>query len=220
MSPPEEGQTVYEITLVRHGESIGNAEGYHQGQAEFRLTETGRQQARALARYWQERNVSFDVAIASPLHRARETAEIITHALELDLEFDELWMERDNGVLAGLKHEKAREKFPAPDFIPTYRAIGQEGESIWELYLRAGRAIQSLIHREPGRYLVIGHAGLFNMAMHALLGITPQPNFHGPRFPFQNSAFASLSYHPDHHNWYVHGVDQHPHWDAFQDHPS
>lgn len=220
MSPPEEGQTVYEITLLRHGESVGNAEGYHQGQADFPLTDKGRQQAQALAQYWQEKGANFDQAIASPLQRARETAEIITHALELDLEFDELWMERDNGVLAGLLHEEAQEKHPAPDFIPTYQPIGQEGESIWELYLRAGRAIQTIMHREPAYYLIIGHGGLFNMAMHAILGIIPQPNFHGPRFRFQNTAFARLSYYPDHHSWYIHGINQQPHWDEHEDYPA
>lgn len=220
MPPSSNTCSQYNITLLRHGESVGNAEGYHQGQAEFPLTDKGREQAHALAQYWLTGGATFDHAIASPLQRAKETAKIVTRALELPLEFDEVWMERDNGVLAGLLHEEAQEKHPAPDFIPTYQPIGQEGESIWELYLRAGRAIQSIIHREPSRYLIIGHGGLFNMAMHAILGITPQPNFHGPRFRFQNTAFASLSYYPDRHGWYIHGINQHPHWDEHEDYPA
>jgi len=39
----------YHITLLRHGESVGNSEGRVQGQADYPLTETGRQQAHSLA---------------------------------------------------------------------------------------------------------------------------------------------------------------------------
>ncbi len=208
-SPP-----IYHITLLRHGESVGNAEGYHQGQADFPLTEKGRAQARALAEYWRASDIRFDQAIASPQSRARETAEIITAALGVPLEFDEVWMERDNGVLAGLLWSEAQEKYPQPEFIPTYQPIGQKGESQWELYLRGGRAIQSLMHRPPARYLIVSHGGLLNMVMYALLGISPPPNFHGPRFRFRNTAFATLEYRPDRHTWVIHGVNQRPHWEG------
>ena len=66
---------IYHITFLRHGESVGNAEDRFQGQADFPLTEKGRLQAQALARRWQDEGVSFDHCIASPLVRARQTAE-------------------------------------------------------------------------------------------------------------------------------------------------
>jgi len=43
--------------------------------------------------------------------------------------------------------------------------------SRWELYLRAGRAIQHILDRSPGRYLVAAHGGVLNMALYAILGI-------------------------------------------------
>jgi len=103
MSFSSSDSTFYQITLVRHGESVGNAEGYHQGQAEFPLTENGQAQAQALAQQWLEKGQVFDQAISSPQSRARETSEIVTKALAVPLEFDPLWMERDNGILAGLR---------------------------------------------------------------------------------------------------------------------
>ncbi|MEA3350455.1 MAG: histidine phosphatase family protein [Chloroflexota bacterium] len=209
----------YHLTLLRHGESVGNADGYHQGQADFPLTEKGIKQIRALVEYWQTQKITFDQAIASPLQRARSTAEIITKSLDIPLEYDKVWMERDNGKLAGLHHQEAKEKYPQPDFTPTYEPIGQTGESQWELYLRGGRALQSLIHRPPARYLVISHGGLLNMVMYATLGITPQPNFHGPRFRFQNTAFATLTYYPNRHTWYIHGLNQRPHWNEKEEYP-
>ena len=64
----------YNITLLRHGESLGNAGGIHQGQADFELSEIGLAQAHALADRWQRESVTFDRIISSPLLRARQTA--------------------------------------------------------------------------------------------------------------------------------------------------
>jgi len=207
-----EQEQIYHITLLRHAESVGNADGYHQGQAEFPLTERGRQQAQALADYWQAHDQVFDVCIASPQSRARETAEIITSTLGLEIEYDPVWMERDNGVYAGMHQDEARERFPYPEFQPIYERIGKTGESEWELYMRGGRAIQSILHRLPARYLIVSHGAILNMTLRALLGIAPQANYQGARFRYRNTAFASLEYRPDSHRWLVNGINQRPHW--------
>ena len=103
----EDNTPSYTFIFLRHGESIGNAEGKHQGQADFELTEKGRTQARALAERWQVEKQHFDRIVSSPLMRARETAEVISGMLNTPLEFDPLWMERDNGLLAGLLPDEA-----------------------------------------------------------------------------------------------------------------
>jgi broad specificity phosphatase PhoE len=72
-----------------------------------------------------------------------------------------------------------------------YQAVGETGESQWELYLRAGRAVQNLLKNPPGRYLVVSHGGILNLAFYAILGIAPQANFTGPRFRFANTAYAT-----------------------------
>ncbi len=201
----------YHVTLLRHGESQGNFEGRHQGQADFPLTEHGREQANALLERWKLEGREFDLVTSSPLARARETAEIIAQGLSVPLEFDPVWMERDNGLMAGLSPEEVRQTLPQPSFIHPYQPVGQTGESQWQLYLRAGTALQNLFSRLPGKYLVVSHGGLLNMFFYALLGITPQPNFHGPRFRFNNAAFATVSYNPTAHRWYILGVNDHMH---------
>ncbi len=203
---------IYDITLLRHGESLGNFEGRHQGQADFPLTERGRQQSQALLKRWKAEAKEFRLVISSPLARARETAEIISYGLGIPLELDPLWMERDNGLMAGLSEDEVRETLPQPPFVHPYLAIGETGESQWELYLRAGKAVQSLFTRPPGNYLIVSHGGILNMFFYAILGIAPQPNFHGPRFRFNNSAFATLHYDPGSHRWYVLGVNDRLHW--------
>ncbi|CAG0997575.1 partial putative phosphoglycerate mutase, partial [Anaerolineales bacterium] len=129
------------ITLLRHGESVGNAEARWQGQSDFPLTDVGRAQARALAERWQREHVRFDFLISSPLTRARETAEIIASVLNVNIEYDPLWLERDNGEFSGLTATEVRENFHHPPFYTPYDSVGGDGEGDWELFLRAGQAL-------------------------------------------------------------------------------
>jgi 2,3-bisphosphoglycerate-dependent phosphoglycerate mutase len=189
--------------FLRHGESTGNAENRHQGQADYPLNEKGREQIQALARTWTSWGWKFDRAVSSPLIRAKESAKILSNSLGFDLEYDPIWMERDNGELAGLLHEEAQQVLPIPDFIPLFEPIGTTGESQWELYLRAGDALNQLLKFPPGRHLVISHGGLLNMVMLALVGLVPQPNFQGPRFRFSNAGYTVVRYEPGNHNWFI-----------------
>ena len=200
------------ITLLRHGESVGNAESRWQGQADFPLTNTGRAQTRKLAERWKKEKIKFDLIIASPLARAKETAEIIASALNLKVEFEPLWLERDNGEFSGLTAHEVRQNFTHPPFMTPYDSVGGDGEGDWELFLRAGQALQSLLKREPARYLIVSHGGLLNQFMHAVIGVTPQANNAGTRFRFENTAFAQLLYYPHQHRWAIDRLNDHAHW--------
>ena len=199
----------YYVTFLRHGESTGNQENRFQGQADFPLTEQGRQQARALADRWISERVNFEQCFSSPLLRARETGEIICAALDVPLEVDPDWMEMDNGRLAGLRDDEI--DWDEPKFLTPYTRLGETGESRIEVYLRAGRAIQSILDRKPGRYLVVAHGGILNMAMYSILSIAPQAHHNGPRFWFRNTTFADFAYDPKWHNWRLLQFDR-SHW--------
>ena len=202
---------IYSITFLRHGESVGNLENRFQGHADFPLTEQGRFQAESLARRWKTEGLTFDRVISSPLLRARETAEIVCSALNTPLEFDQDWMEINNGMLAGMTHEEGREHIPEPDFFTPYTRWGVNGESRWEVYLRAGRNIQKLMDHPARRTLVVAHGGILNMVLYAILGIPPQADFTGPRFMFHNTTFTTFTYDPAHHNWHMLHFDDRPH---------
>lgn len=205
-------QPVYAITFLRHGESVGNADGYFQGQADFPLSETGLAQVHALADRWVAEKEKFNLIVSSPLSRARQTAEIISEALNAPVELDPIWMERDNGKLSGTKRETSQQAFPKPEILNIYQPFAGTGEGDWELYLRAGQALHNLVKRPPGRYLVVSHGGLLNQAMYGVLGITPQANFSGARFRFENTGFASFTYFPNEHRWQVDAINDHSHW--------
>lgn len=191
----------YHIYFLRHGESTGNANGYHQGQHDFPLSEKGVQQAQQLATLWKAKGITFDYIISSPLARARQTAEIISHTLSLPIDFDPIWMERDAGLISGMHPDEAKNLYPRPEFMSVYDKVGRTGESQWDLFLRAGKAIDTIIRRPPARYLIVAHGGILNMIMYVTLGIFPQPNFYGAQFLFTNTAYAVVNFYPQTHNW-------------------
>ena len=201
----------YQFILLRHGESVGNAEGRIQGLSDYPLTDNGREQARALAHRWLADKISFDRVLSSPLVRCRETAEIIAEAMNLPVEYDEVWMERDYGKLSGLTHTKAVESEGRPLYAFPFQPVGKNGESLWGLYLRGSQALDTLMSLGPGRYLIVSHGGILNMVMYAILGIAPQAYLRGARFLFDNTAYAALSYLPSEHIWRVEALNDHSH---------
>jgi 2,3-bisphosphoglycerate-dependent phosphoglycerate mutase len=191
----------YDFVFLRHGESVGNAEERFQGQSDFPLTETGREQARALADRWFKEEMKFDLVLTSPLSRAQETAKIVAGKLSVQVEANPIWLERNAGGVSGLTREEASKLFPEPEFTTPYDAFGESGEGDWELYLRAGKALHDLIKRPAGKYLIVTHGGLLNKLMYVILGIPVQANFNGPRFRFNNTGFAEFNYRPARHQW-------------------
>jgi len=202
----------YVITLLRHGESVGNAEARWQGQSDFPLNDRGRAQANALAARWKAEAEQFQWIISSPLTRARETAEIIGAALNISVELDPLWLERDIGEIEGMTAAELNQRYPQPGFVTPFDSVGGDGEGDWELFLRGGQALHSVLRRKPGCYLIVSHGGILNQVMHAIVGITPHANYAGPRFRFGNTGFARLIYYPNQHRWAIDAVNDRAHW--------
>ncbi len=194
------------LVLLRHGQSEGNVRGIYQGQADFPLTSHGRAQARALAARWLAEKQRFDRIFASPLRRARETAEIIGQALNVSPEFCTLLMERDNGSLQG-RHPDDPDWTPE-DALPwgPYEERHPGAESDWQLFLRAGRVLQAMMQRPAGRYLLVSHGGLLIQLTHAILGLTPHGR-QGVVFRFGNTGFVVFTYSYAKNVWQVHFSD-------------
>ncbi len=201
---------VYQFVFLRHGESTGNAESRWQGQSDYPLTGRGQAQARALAERWKTEGVKFDLAISSTLKRARETAEIIAFLLNVKLELDEIWLERDIGEIEGMTSDEVQ-RLPRPPYVTPYDSIGGDGEGDWELFLRAGRALHNLLRRPPGSYLIVSHGGLLNQVMHAVVGIAHHADPSGVRFRFENTSFARVIYQPHLHRWAIDTLNDHAH---------
>ena len=194
------------ITLMRHGRSRADDEEVHEGRYDAPLTDVGRSQVRSRAEEWKRSDVTFDLIVASTLVRASESAQIVGEVLDVPIEYDPDWMERDNGPLAGLPFEVARERYPKSDFanpFEPYVASTGEGESGWDLVVRAGNALQRVVRRDRRSTLVVAHGGILNAAMYCMLGVPPPPTSGGVRFGFGDACFVRTSYSPGRHVWTV-----------------
>jgi broad specificity phosphatase PhoE len=193
---------MYLITLLRHGESEGNAMGLFQGQSDLPLTETGAQQAQNLAETWKTNGQWFHQIISSPLKRARQTAEAVAERIEAPVVYNPIWMERCFGDLEGKSIADIRRPNPPVDFFDPYRAPANGAETMLDLYLRASAGLQEILHGPEGAYLVVSHGAILNMALYSALGLLIQ-NGGSPRFSIGNTGYARLRYEPGQRMWWL-----------------
>ena len=159
-----------EFVVLRHGQSVADIVGRHEGRADFPLTDLGREQA-SLASDWIAANVPPDVIFASPLKRAAETAQILADRLKLDVCFDDDLMEFDNGLQAGLTFAEANERFPVPagGYKPHERVPGGESEIAFQA--RAELVWSGLMSTAvPGqRIAIVAHGGIITRLFRCFL---------------------------------------------------
>jgi len=161
------------IFLVRHGESEGNLGGTLQGcRLDTPLTRRGRRQAEALAVRLAEAEV--DDVVASPMARARETAEICAAphglAVRLDLEL----VEFDWGVWTGLPLDDEMDRSVA-ELRAKWRSGDLDtappgGESALQAGGRAARVLGRLKKAGTAAPIVVAHGRFNRILMATLLG--------------------------------------------------
>jgi probable phosphoglycerate mutase len=142
------------FTFVRHGQTDWNLERRIQGATDVPLNETGREQARETGRVLAERR--WDGIVASPLSRARETAEIIGSFVGIpEVELVDALVERRYGEVEGLNGEEIAARFPDP----TTPVPGREKRSA--VVARVLPALQALADEHPDAALiVVSHGGV------------------------------------------------------------
>ncbi|MFG1905958.1 histidine phosphatase family protein [Kribbella sp. NPDC048928] len=89
-----------ELVLLRHGESLWNAEHRYQGQQGTGLSARGRQQAKEAADYLQ--SLQIDAVVASDLQRVTETLQpYLDTRDDVPVRVDPRWREIDVGTWGG-----------------------------------------------------------------------------------------------------------------------
>jgi 2,3-bisphosphoglycerate-dependent phosphoglycerate mutase len=194
----------HHFTFLRHGQSVANRDGIIQGHLDSPLSDLGRQQAEARAQAWTNEPRTYELILSSPLLRASQTAMILSARLTIPMELDPAWKERHWGSAQGMTlHaflDTSRNRPPTPPFSASH----QDGEGTWDLYLRAASAVQSLVRRPTGRYLIVSHGGILNAALRVILGLAPTPGL-PPRFDLGNGGYADVSMHAD-GAWTLHAL--------------
>lgn len=189
-----------EITVVRHGQSESNRTGVWQGQGNSPLSSEGREQARALA--YRLGGRTYDLAVASDLDRASDTAGIVG----VDPEIDPAWRELDIGSWEG----RSREDVAVEDgeLLAAVRR-GEDvkmggGESLREFDGRVIEAFEKLQTRleDEERAVVVAHGGVIaSLTRHVLgtrgafvPGMAPLENTSLTRFRIFDSGPMLISY--------------------------
>ena len=154
------------IVLARHGETEFNRERRFQGQLDVELSDTGREQARALAQLVEGEGLRR--IVASPLVRARETAEIVASHLGLAPDLDDRLKEVDVGDWERrLKDDVERDE---PEAWAAFRAAGADwrfpgGESLREQQDRVVAALVDVTQAGVLPALLVCHRGVIRCAL-------------------------------------------------------
>lgn len=99
------------LLLLRHGQTELSIGRRYSGRGNPALTEEGRRQAEAAARFLAERG-GVAAVITSPLERAYDTATAAAKALGVDVKVDDDLIETDFGAWEGLTFAEAAERDP------------------------------------------------------------------------------------------------------------
>jgi probable phosphoglycerate mutase len=149
--------------FLRHGETDWNAQGLSQGNVDIPLNPTGLAQARSAAQRLRNRGIA--TIIASPLSRARVTAEIAGEALGLPVAIDADLREVSFGVQEGQGMSGWFTDWVSGAFTP------EGAESFAALRRRAVGALNRATALPPA-VLVIAHGALFR-SLRSAMGIEP-----------------------------------------------
>lgn len=137
------------LYIIRHGETLWNSEGRLQGKADIELNENGIRLAKITAEGMKD--ISFDLAITSPLKRARHTAELVLGDRNVPIIEDARIEEITFGEWEGLCCKRENYQIPSLEFPKFFTdpfnyqpPVG--GESIEQVLARTGEFYQELIH--------------------------------------------------------------------------
>ncbi len=161
------------LLLIRHGESVGNAERRLQGHLDSPLSDRGRHEAALLAERLSR--LQIDTLYTSPLIRASETAAMVAEQRGLTVTHQDGLMERDVGEAAGLTRQEILERFP--DFARA-RAEGRLDVDVpgWEqdgaFNERVGRTINYITNHHDGQTVAaITHGGVIGAICRRVLNL-------------------------------------------------
>jgi len=163
------------IFLIRHGETNWNKEGRFQGQIDIPLNENGKNQARKTFEYL--RNISFNKAYSSSMHRPFETAEIILqNNKDLKIEKIDSLIEISHGLWEGKLEAEIREEWP--NLLKNWHdkpeeVIMPEGESIKDVSKRSIEAFDKicLSQIDNDLTLLVAHDAVNKTLICNILGI-------------------------------------------------
>lgn len=166
------------IYLCRHGETFHNREGRLQGRLESDLTPLGRAQAAAMG------DLLFDLLrrdppadwriVASPLRRARDTAETIGARLGLPVAVDDRLVEIDVGEWSDRLREEVRDENPHLHGDDAWGFHAPGGETYAAMMARITHWLEEQAAETERRLIVVSHGVAGRLLRGAYAGLSPE----------------------------------------------
>ncbi len=212
------------IYFFRHGQSEGNIqhldsinEDIHL--AEQHLTELGREQAHKLAK--RIAKFKFDVLLSSTLTRARETTEIISQDRDYNIEYLDIFGERQkpSSIIGKLRSDElvlATENAWKHSLFNTGEQV-EDGDSYDTLIARVDQALELLQSRPEQNIGVVTHQFFLNtLIIRAILGDSINPELYTrlqEQYWIENTGLTILQYHLEYPytGWRVWAYNDHSH---------
>jgi probable phosphoglycerate mutase len=163
------------LLLLRHGQTELSVQRRYSGRGNPALTELGRRQADAAARYLAQRG-GISAVFASPLQRAYDTAAAAAKALGLDVTVDDDLIETDFGSWEGLTFAEAGERDPELHgrWLRDTGTAPPGGESFDAVADRVSRVRDRIVAAHQGTtVLVVSHVTPIKMLLREALDAGP-----------------------------------------------
>jgi len=160
------------LLLARHGRTEWHRDNRYVSRTDIGINETGREQARTLAR--RAREESPALVLSSPLERALLTAGPAAEACGVELETDDRLRELDFGDWEGKTFDEIRSEDPgrAERFLESAEHGFPGGEPLEEGAARILVVFEDLCLSHPGEtVLVVAHNTLLRLGLCAMLGV-------------------------------------------------
>ncbi|ALL13647.1 histidine phosphatase family protein [Caulobacter henricii] len=149
------------IYLCRHGQTEWNRERRLQGQTEADLTPLGRLQAAAMADLLHDLIARDPSAVwrivASPLRRARDTAQAIADRLGMTVAFDDRLMELTVGQWEGRLYADVQRENPEAFNSPEWFFTAPGGETYEQVMARVSDWLAEQATEPERRLIVVSH---------------------------------------------------------------
>ncbi len=163
------------LLLLRHGQTELSVQRRYSGRGNPALTELGREQADAAARYLAQRG-GIAAVLSSPLQRCYDTATTAGKALGLDVTVDDDLIETDFGAWEGLTFTEAAERDPELHrrWLRDTSTAPPDGESFDQVHRRVLGTRGRIVDEHGGTtVLVVSHVTPIKMLLRLALDAGP-----------------------------------------------
>lgn len=184
------------LLLIRHGQTLWNAEQRYQGQADVPLNELGRRQAEALAR--RLAGETIHVVYASDLQRAVDTAAPLAASHRLGIITDARLRELSFGEWEGCTFEEIRQREPAryQAWLRTPEQFsapgGETGAQLRERMQAWLEEVRS--QHDEQTAVVVAHGGSLMTLLQITLGLPSEARW---KFRMTHGSLSELHLFPD-----------------------